>query len=44
MSTTPVERILDGTIWEEFCDTLKRAGAVIQRERSPKEPLDQAEG
>ncbi len=44
MSTNAAERLFDGAIWEEFCDTLKRAGAVIRRERSPKDPLDQAEG
>ena len=39
-----VEGVLSGTAWEEFCDTLKSAGAVIQRERSPRNELDQAEG
>jgi len=38
------DRIMDGTAWEEFCDTLKSAGAVILRERSPKNGLDRAEG
>jgi hypothetical protein len=37
-------RAVDGTAWEEFCDTLKSAGAAIQRELSPADPLDRAEG
>jgi hypothetical protein len=37
-------RIRDGSIWDEFCDTLKRAGEVVRRERSPQDLLDQAEG
>src|SRR5512139_744114 len=44
MTAGPAQRIVDGTAWEEFCDTLKRAGAVIRRERSPHDLLDQAEG
>jgi len=35
---------MDGTAWEQFCDTVKSAGAVILRERSPKNGLDRAEG
>jgi len=38
------ETILNGSAWAEFCDTLKRAGEVIERERSPKEAFDRAEG
>lgn len=37
-------RIMDGTVWEEFCETLKSAGAVILRESSPQNPFDRAEG
>ncbi len=37
-------KLINGTIWEEFCDTLKRAGAVIQREGSPHTAFDRAEG
>ncbi len=39
-----IDRVNDGTAWEEFCDTLKSAGAVIQRELSPTGELDRAEG
>jgi hypothetical protein len=38
------ERIVDGTTWAEFCDSLKMAGAVILREGSPRDPLSRAEG
>src|SRR5262249_3216475 len=39
-----VRRILDGTAWNEFCDRLKAAGAVVQDAASPEGPLDRAEG
>jgi hypothetical protein len=37
-------RILDGTTWEEFCDTLKAAGAVVLGPDTPQTPFDRAEG
>jgi hypothetical protein len=36
-----MERELDGSAWEAFCETLKRAGAVIDR---AADPFDRAEG
>jgi hypothetical protein len=45
MSADPrEERVASGAAWEEFCDALKSAGAVVQRERSPTDPFDRAEG
>jgi hypothetical protein len=37
-------RIMDGTSWNEFCDLLKSAGAVVLDESSPANPFDRAEG
>ena len=37
-------RILDGTTWAEFCDSLKAAGAHVLDERVPMDPFHRAEG
>jgi len=39
-----IERIMTGQTWAEFCDALKRAGDVVLRAGSPKDPFDRAEG
>ena len=41
---TPLDRVMTGRTWEEFCDTLKAAGQTIIGEGSPEDPLDRAEG
>ncbi len=38
------ERIVTGQTWDEFCDTLKAAGAAINGLGAPMDPLTQAEG
>lgn len=38
------ERIVSGRAWEEFCDTLKAAGASLSFPGAPRDPFDQAEG
>jgi hypothetical protein len=38
------ERIVSGKAWEEFCDQLKLAGAVLNYSGTPKDPFNQAEG
>ncbi|MES0874764.1 DUF1214 domain-containing protein [Sinimarinibacterium thermocellulolyticum] len=35
---------MSGRVWEEFCDTLKRAGRQILRPEAPASELDRAEG
>ena len=37
-------RIVDGTSWAEFCDSLKRAGNVVLDECVPMDPFLRAEG
>jgi hypothetical protein len=38
------DRIASGAAWEDFCNTLKTAGTIIQREGTPADALDRAEG
>lgn len=37
-------RIVSGRAWEEFCDTLKAAGASLSFPGAPRDPFSQAEG
>jgi hypothetical protein len=37
-------RVMDGSSWSDFCDLLKAAGAVLDRDGSPRDPLSRAEG
>ncbi|MEE2733278.1 MAG: DUF1214 domain-containing protein [Pseudomonadota bacterium] len=38
------ERILSGQSWEDFCDTLKAAGAALSFPGTPQDAFNQAEG
>ena len=38
------KHLVSGRAWEEFCDTLKGAGASVMGMDSPKDPVAQAEG
>jgi hypothetical protein len=37
-------RVVSGEAWEEFCDTLKAAGASLSFPGTPRDPASQAEG
>jgi len=36
--------ILDGTVWNQFCDTLKMAGNVVLGPNTPSDPMNRMEG
>ncbi len=38
------KRILDGRIWDDFCDRLKRAGELVRHETAPQDVANQALG
>jgi len=39
-----LQRVVDGTTWNEFCNALKMAGYVVLRDGGPADPLSRAEG
>jgi hypothetical protein len=43
-SDISTERIVSGKAWEEFCDQLKLAGAVLHQPGTPSDAFQQAEG
>ena len=38
------QRVVSGRAWDEFCDTLKAAGAALNFPGAPRDPFNQAEG
>ena len=38
-----IQKVMDGSVWEEFCDRLKEAGQQIIA-AAPEDPFDRAEG
>ena len=38
------ERVVSGKAWDEYCDTLKAAGAALRFPGAPQDPFNQAEG
>ncbi len=44
MEDVQAERIVSGKAWENFCDQLKHAGAVLKYSGTPQDPFNQSEG
>jgi len=40
----PIERVVSGESWNDFCDSLKEAGSLVLDKTSPDDPLSRAEG
>lgn len=38
------KKVMDGSLWDEFCDNLKEAGKVVQSTAAPDSAFDKAEG
>jgi len=38
------QEIVDGTVWNQFCDTLKMAGNVVLGTNTPSDPMNRMEG
>ncbi len=38
------QRVIDGRVWEQFCDALKHAGQQVLRPEAPSDALNRAEG
>ena len=38
------QRVVSGKAWDEYCDTLKAAGAALNYPGAPRDPFNQAEG
>jgi len=38
------KEIVDGTVWNRFCDTLKMAGNVVLGPKTPSDPMNRMEG
>ncbi|MXX78403.1 MAG: DUF1214 domain-containing protein [Gemmatimonadales bacterium] len=38
------QRVVSGKAWDEFCDTLKAAGAALTFPGAPRDPFNQSEG
>ena len=38
------QKLLDGSVWDQFCETLKLAGRTVMDPKVPADPLSRAEG
>ncbi|MBV6510150.1 MAG: hypothetical protein JJLCMIEE_03270 [Acidimicrobiales bacterium] len=43
-SDSGLARVMDGRIWDDFCDGLRAAGSAVLAGPVPEDPLDRAEG
>ena len=44
MPSEAEQRILDGSVWHEFCDRLRDAGDAVLRDSTPADAFTRAEG
>lgn len=44
LMSSPIERVIDGRSWGEFCDRLKAAGDIVLAPDAPATQIDRAEG
>ena len=44
MAEDPIQKVLSGEAWSEFCDLLKKAGDVVLRDELATSAFDRAEG
>lgn len=44
LMSSPIERVMDGRSWSEFCDRLKAAGDIVLAPDAPATQIDRAEG
>ena len=42
--SNPIERVMDGRSWADFCDRLKAAGSIVLEADAPATQIDRAEG
>lgn len=42
--TETADRLLDGRVWDDFCDEMKKVGRHVLRPEVPADPLTRAEG
>lgn len=42
--TDPYQQLINGTLWDAYCDALKLTGRHLLRTESPGDPFNQAEG
>ena len=41
MNSNVKKKVLDGTVWDEFCDAPEEAGCIVQSEKSAQDAFNQ---